>query len=299
MALAPLDELIADLLYGRDFFLDGVHSRSPSLPNLLTAITHWGRLFGRDLDEIVSSVEPALRQSILMSLIPCRVFDRSYTGTYDAAIEEHLAALGVSVSAERRETLRNLCINLKRVEGLTSTEARRKSQGIADIKANQPLYRRLSARQSDRCLWCGVVLLSGTVCETLDHVVPKHLGDDLPDGSNWALACASCNEGKGNTFAWSATSGAHDFVERNDVSNPRYVSLSHRWVALRRSPQCSLCGVPPTKAELWVFRRVPTGLAIPTNCAVTCQRCGQDHTLQVLRVRWAEKESQRPHFPGA
>src|SRR5206468_10392736 len=105
-----------------------------------------------------------------------------------------------------------------------------------------------------RCVWCGVSLSDSAVRETLEHIAPKHMGDDMQDASNWAISCDSCNAGKGDSLAWAASAWAHDYVTRG--SREGVLTRQHRWAVLMRSKECSFCRARPENAELWVFRRI-------------------------------------------
>ncbi|WP_420814190.1 HNH endonuclease [Nannocystis exedens] len=129
--------------------------------------------------------------------------------------------------------------------------------------------------------------------ETLDHLTPKHLGDDIPDGSNWALTCSTCNEGKADSFAWAATQWAHDYFHRGDPVGEAEIGAYQRWVVLARSRRCSFCSLGTREVELHVFRRVRTGLAIPANCAAACIACGRAKNVDFLIPRWAARELRR------
>jgi hypothetical protein len=137
-----------------------------------------------------------------------------------------------------------------------------------------------------------VLLGQEHVKETLEHVSPKHIGNDLADGTNWALACLSCNHGKGDALAWSAVPWAHDSLSRTEFANGDEIGQRHRWVILRRSSRCE-CGATPGSMELWVYKRVRTGLPIPSNCGATCEGCAASRARDILRVRWCPEESLR------
>lgn len=289
-----LESLVDDILCGGVHFLEGVNGHSPSLLSLLTAVRDWGVVLGRELEEIAASIEPLLRQSILMSLLPAKAFDEAYSGSIDAAVDEHLANLGVQVSATGRARIRNMCINMQKLRGMSSREARSRTYTLALVKGAGSLYSDIRRRQRGRCLWCGVRLDEPYVRETLEHVVPKHLGDDMPDGSNWGIACASCNAGKGDVLAWPASGWAHDYVARNDVTSGREIMLSHRWSVLRRSPRCDYCRAGPLDKELSIYRRIATGLAVPANCSTACLDCIEKKGVERVQPRWAPEESGRP-----
>jgi hypothetical protein len=288
-----LDTLISDILCGGDHFISGINNSSQNPAILLTAIVEWAGRLNRDLTEVVSVVEPCVRQSILMSLLPAQAVDPNYRGSLDTSIRDHLASLGLSLGRDELRTLRNICINVRRLQQMGSTQARNLSTSIADLRADVRLYNAILDRQNGRCLWCGIDFSSPYVKESLEHVAPKHLGDDPQDGSNWAIACLSCNHGKSNSLAWAAKAEAHDFFQRNDFVRPNEISLAHRWSVLMRSRRCVSCGRNPKQTELWIYRRILTGLPIPANCAVTCPDCANSNSLEILRPQWAVGETNR------
>jgi hypothetical protein len=226
-----------------------------------------------------------------MSLLPAKAFDPRYAGSIDAAILDHVGALRIGLGDEELRVIRNICINVRRLRGLDSRAARARSKSLAEIRGNRALYSMLMDRQGQRCLWCGVDLRAANVMQTLEHFAPKHLGDDLTDASNWALSCASCNNGKGAVLAWSASGSAHDFLMRAGFENPDRVGLDGRWAVLVRARRCEFCGIEPLRAELWVFRRVKTGLPIPANCSATCGPCAKARGSEILQPQWLPEEA--------
>lgn len=289
-----LQALIKELLCSPPRFLHGVHQESKSFPQLAAAVQQWSSCLSRDLSEVLRTFEPALRQSVLMTLLPARALDPNYAGSYDAAIVEHLSALGIALEEPEIAAIRNVIINVRKLQGLNARQARAKTESLATVKAT-PHYGRMRAQQGNRCHWCGVSLDDPNVIETLEHVVPKHLGDDPPDGSNWALACLSCNVGKADLLAWSASQWAYDYFDRNHSLTPNSLELTHRWIVLRRTPECSQCGLDSRHTELWIYRRVRTGIPIPSNCSVACETCARARRsdLDLLTVKWHDSERGR------
>lgn len=288
-----LAKIISDILCGGEYFVSGVQKSSPSSAELMTAIVYWAGKMRRDLSEIISVIEPCLRQSILMSLIPVRAIDPNYSGSIDAAIDDHLRELDLSLEPKEKVVIRNLCINMRRLHGLNAEQARARSMTIAQLRGNHTLYNTVFKRQNGRCLWCGVDLTSGQVRQSLEHITPKHIGDDPADGSNWGIACSSCNFGKEDALAWATRPAAHDYYGRNDFSALDEITLAHRWSVLIRSRRCVKCGASPKETELWVYRRVKTGLPIPSNCSVACVPCATSHRLEVLLPKWSQREDVR------
>jgi hypothetical protein len=293
-----LGSLLEDILCGGAYFAGGVQNASQSTAALVTAVVDWGNKLGRTLNEIVSVVEPCLRQSILMSLIPAEAFDSQYKGSVDASIDRHLSTLGLVLSPQATRNLRNICLNASKLKNLKAKAARDSAMSLAQIRAMPTVYTSITKRQGGRCLWCGVLLNDPNVRETLEHMIPHHLGDDPSDGSNWGLACMSCNSGKADTLAWAAQSFAHDFFARSDFDDTRLIPLRPRWSVLMRSRNCALCSKTPRETELWVYRRIRTGLPIPANCAATCLPCARSNKLELIKPRWFEPFEARRGMPS-
>lgn len=287
-----IHRFVRALLTTRGRMLCGVEGSSVSAMELIPVVHQWSQALGREFSEVLRGFEPSLRQSVLMTLIPAAALESDYQGSFDAAIVDHLEEMGLALSADEIAVLRNLIVNIRRFRGLNSTQARARTASLATVKGS-PAYLELRKHQGERCVWCGVSLNDPNVVETLEHVVPKHMGDDPADGSNWALACLSCNQGKGDSLAWSANQWASDYMTRTQFEDPHLLEREHRWTVLRRTPYCAFCGSGPGKAELAVFRRVRTGLAIPSNCSVVCSHCASEKSIECLTVRWATAESDR------
>src|SRR5262249_38762483 len=155
--------------------------------------------------EIVSVVEPCIRQSILFSLLPADALDTSDPNVnIDNKIEEHLAELGLELSAPEQEVLRDICINYRKLMGLNRSGVQARTMTLGAKKAPRVDYERIRKRQKERCLWWGVPL-DPPAYETLEHVAPKHIGDDPGSTRNWGLSCKTCNEGKSDVLAWAAS----------------------------------------------------------------------------------------------
>lgn len=293
MSSEILDALVAEILEGDVYFLEGVRRRSSSWPTLFAALVDWSRKLGKPLEGLTAGIEPSIRQSILFSLIPEKALHPPANASYDALIDEHLRELQIQVSQEGRETLRDLVINIVRLRGLTTDAARAQTAKLGTLKADNELYLSVRARQGDRCIWCGVNLSDASVMESLEHMLPKHIGDDPPQARNWAIACTSCNSGKRDHVSWSTSPFAFDFFERNDFQVDGQISLTHRWTVICRDGRCGRCGALPSEAELFVYKRVRTGLSIPTNCATICGQCCVTYGIQPLGVAWDSREAGR------
>ncbi len=291
--MKELDRILLDILREDDLFLAGVHRSSEDFMQFIQGLTEWGSVSKRTLKECFASLEPCIRQSIVMSLIPAKAFDHNFNGSIDAAIDEHVANLGISLSSDQKARIRDICINVMAYKGLSAKEARDRTKGISYVRSRPLLLKRLSDRQNGRCLWCGVGLDNPHIELSLEHVAPKHIGGDHYSESNWALVCTSCNLGKKDTFAWPANSEAHDFLSRTDFADPFRLGLPQRWSVLMRDKSCSYCGVNSSKDELLVYRRLTTGLPTPSNCGVACRQCIATNALDLLDVRWSPQETSR------
>lgn len=293
MTQRHLDFLITDILCGGDHIISGVQKRSISLQSLFAGITEWGYALDRQLEEITAVVEPCIRQSILMSLLPKEAFDPNYSGSYDDAISNHLSSLGLSLGGDEVRVLRDVIINARALRGLNSTQARSQVSTLADLRGRPSLYREIMQRQHERCIWCGVLFGTSGVHESLEHVSPKHLGGDAGDGSNWAISCISCNSGKADSLAWAAQPEAHDYVRRGQFETVDFISLQHRWAVLMRSPRCTFCDKSALESELIVYKRIATGLPIPSHCDTVCAACAAAQGVEVIRPLWNPKEMGR------
>jgi hypothetical protein len=294
MSTDTFEGLARDILCGGSRFLEGVHRSSESPAAFVSAVVEWARATKRGgLGEILAVVEPCIRQSILMTLVPAKAVHPSYRGSIDNAIDEHLAVLGLDLPPRERGVLRNLCISVRKYHGLDSVQARNRTMSLGQLRALGGQYRKLLAEQKGRCIWCGVELGLQGVKQTLEHVAPKHIGNDQPDGSNWALACTSCNIGKSDALAWSTRPEAHDFLDRLAFERTEQIGLAQRWAVLMRERRCDKCRRTPAECELWPYKRIATGLAIPANCSATCISCMTTGSREPLAPAWHPEESLR------
>lgn len=286
-------QLIDDLLLGGDLFLSGLNRTTNDPTRLVSAAVDWANRLQRDLSEVIASIEPCLRQSILMSLLPAAAFDPNYQGSIERAVDDHLAALGIELPADHIIRLRDICLNAKKLQGMNAQTARNRSMSIAQLRGLPKAYQAIRARQSNRCIWCGTDLDNKHVTESLEHVAPKHIGNDAPDTTNWALACIACNQGKSDVMAWAARKSAHDYMGRTDFAVIHSISLQRRWSVLMRTGACDRCKSGPDQVELFVYRRIRTGLPIPSNCSAICGDCAGKTSVELIAVMWPPVEQGR------
>ena len=241
----------------------------------------------------MSVIQPCIRQSILISLIPSKALSNNIDQSIDLSIREHLNCLGLELSDIEINVLTDVCINIRKVQGMNATAARRSSLSLAELKGIPQKYAAIREKQNGRCIWCGVRLDNEYVELTLEHIVPKHIGDDVPSGVNWGLACNSCNNGKGDSLAWASSPWAHDYFGRNDFLIEGRITLKHRWSVLRRTNHCEKCFKTPKDVEIWVFRRIKTGLPIPSNCSSICLDCSSLDVIEILEPNFIGEEKKR------
>src|SRR5215813_5481820 len=142
-----LFKIITNILCDGNHFVSGVQSSSDNPSHLVSALVQWGDALQRDLGEIIAVIEPCVRQSILMSLIPAQGVDPAYNGNIDKAINEHLTHLGLDLGEEERRVLRDICINVRKLHGLNSRTARRRTVTIAELRGDRVLYQQIMNRQ--------------------------------------------------------------------------------------------------------------------------------------------------------
>lgn len=292
MSEREFDKLLEEVLKGDGYSLAGVHRAGIPPFELFAALGEWANRLERENAEVFAVLEPCVRQSVFFSLIPGKAIDPSYKGNIDAAIREHLAAIRTSLSDEAIEKVRGFCINLRRLHGANKSQARAMAKSLGELRTRPVQFREIRDRQGGRCMWCGADFVRAEVDMTLEHVAPKHIGDDPEDGSNWGLACRSCNEGKEDAFSWAATKWAHDFVPRKFALGNQ-IRLEHRWTILARSPKCDRCHTSPRQSELFVYKRIDTGLSVPSMCSTICEACARANSITTLSPLWADKERTR------
>jgi len=274
--------------------LMGVHRKSRSAGVIYRALLEWGSRLNRDPSDVLASTESCIRQNVLMSLIPHRAVDPRYAGSIDVAVEEHLASLAIDLSPAERIVLRNICLHIRKYHGLDKRAARRITMSLGAVRlARGSTYQAIRAKQNGRCCWCGALFQAPGVVESLEHLSPKLIGDDLADGSNWGLSCLSCNSGKAGSLGWATQSASQDYLERPEFADVSRLGLAQRWAVLCRVQRCDHCASVPRNTSLWVYRKVKTGLPIPSHCSVTCEKCGAKRKCDLLIPRWDDLESGR------
>lgn len=282
-----------DVLRMDSHFLQGLQSGEDDLTALLYELSEHAGNLGMSAVKCKQLLAANLRQTLLMTLVPAGAFDASFSGSIDRAVSDHLATLGVTLSASQRQQLRDICINIRRLRHLSGTAARRASKSLGDLRAMPSTFTRIMSEQNQRCIWCGVLLASPNVKMSLEHMAPKHIGDDPNDGRNWAVACTTCNSGKGDLLSWASSPFANGYLRAKHFVNPRVVCIENRWIVLARDGRCDTCQQGPKSVELGIYRQISSGLPIPQHCAATCASCAATNGKEILTVDWDSQESAR------
>lgn len=283
-----LSELIEDTLSSGDSFLYGIQTSGTDVTKIAQALIRWCDVTNDGPKTLLKIVEPCLRQSIVMALLPSKGLDITYTGSIEAEVRNHLQHLNIQISDSSVLVLRDICVHARSLFGLTSGQARRRVSSMATLRGDQNLYNTIINRQGGRCVWCGVVLNNSDVQESLEHMAPKHIGGDSSE--NWGIACVTCNNGKGAVLAWSTTPAAHGMLGRKELESPYQIAKSVRWVVLVRDGACISCQKTAVDVELWAAIRVPTGVPIPALCFTTCSVCAGTNQYVVPSVQWESRE---------
>ena len=291
-----IETTLEEVLCSSPYFLQNVHSPIENLVALQGEISSLEKRLSLSLGKTNHAVGAILRQALLTLVIPAKAFDDTYTGSIDDALSEHLNELGIDISKDARVCVRNICLNVRKLRALDGTAARNATKKLSDIRTMGQTYNDILYRQNHRCIWCGVNLVSPNIKASLEHMAPKHLGDDMPDTSNWAIACTTCNSGKGETLAWSSSAFSLGFLRARHFVDPFSICGEVRWAVLVRDRKCDTCGVGPDLCELGVHLQVQTGLPIPLNCSTTCGNCATLHGKKLLKCQWDDKEVGRK-FP--
>lgn len=177
-------------------------------------------------------------------------------------IKQHLENLSIEPTSELVNIIKSICTNFR--------ASKSSKYGITDVRVKfKHIYDRIMKDQNGRCLYCGVVLITGENA-TLDHHLPFRVGDDPVDGSNWVFCCNSCNTGKGTLPYYS--------VGQATINWPPLAKEVHpetRYAALARDKKCQYCGREPTNGELTIKKIVVSGCWVLDNIKVVCKDdCG-------------------------
>jgi hypothetical protein len=191
-------------------------------------------------------------------------------------IKQHLESLHLDSSERSTLVIKGVAEQVILSTPALSMKVRAKSKrklGISDVRALGK-YSDIAERQRQRCATCGCTLSAAQTVE-LDHVVPFSFIGDIYDGSNWRLLCGDCNLGKHEFFSSWLTPDAWNWVSPSVImrveSSP---TLRARYSVLSTRGRCdfSRCGQGPRDVELVLRRRVASGLYVPSNLVVYCEK---------------------------
>jgi hypothetical protein len=172
-------------------------------------------------------------------------------------IRAHLTNLGIIPNESLVRAIKFFCENFR-----AKRRSNLKKTTITDVYVRMPqIYREVIQRQNGRCAVCGIELRYGENMQ-LDHIIPWHLADDPPDGSNWQFLCEKCNRGKGMLPYYSLHLVGTNWIKPEDEHGLRE---DVRYAVLIRDGRCALTGKLPTETELTVSKKTSTGCWILDN----------------------------------
>ena len=148
-------------------------------------------------------------------------------------------------------------------------------KGMSDLRLNRSLYKRIRSRQDERCCICGAKFDTDTDCrESLDHIIPYYLIGDITDGSNWRILCEPCNRGKSCYISCLQAPEAINWIYDKEING---ITETSRYVVLMKNSECmhSNCNNNASNSKLDVSLKIKTGLPVPTNLEVLCEK----HTM--------------------
>lgn len=217
------------------------------------------------LDEAFLSVElfEMVRQRLIALLIPEEaLFGR--VPEVKPLIRKHLLSLGLKEDEELISAIKVAISNYRQRDG------GKRKYSINDVRVrHKAVFDWICAEQNGRCATCGKTISYGTNME-LDHVLPNHLGNDPPDGSNWQFLCAPCNRGKNEWIHYSARLGRLATIH-SQISDSLSEPLRH--ACLERDQSCGVCGASTKERELAVVKKCITGCWVLDNCVTLCSEC--------------------------
>jgi hypothetical protein len=208
---------------------------------------------------------------LVFGLLPFSALDRPIGASIiKPSIRAHLTNVGIDPDDDELvDVLKGIADQLWKTSVGRGVAGSRK-KGIADLRLQRSLYRHILSIQGRRCAICGV-LFTGSVEETLDHMIPWRLLGDVPGGANWQILCDVCNSGKREWFSCLQSAEASNWIYGSRVSAT--VSREGRFVALASADGCEAgdCDATPRVARFFVERRILTALPVFDHLCVVCE----------------------------
>lgn len=235
---------------------------------------HLGNRFAEQVSDDTRVVDEISRLRIVplvFGLLPRPALLRPrYDIPVKPLIIKHLNALDVPADGRLVDVLKCVADQYRRT--LPGPERPRK-WGIADAKASDMrVYRNLISRQCGRCVYCGAGF-SGSVDESLDHVVPWRLVGDIGSGSNWQILCRDCNMGKSSFLSCAQSQESFNWIYSDDEKlSFDQPNLRTRFSALAQQGLCSELGCTENSrtSRLHVVPRIKDALSVVDHLKVIC-----------------------------
>ena len=240
-------------------------SDSKSIKDLMeTVVESLAPLLGTSESQLFDELAEWFRYRTIFALLPHEGLFGNTLQT-KPIIRDHLIKLGIEPTDSLVRAIKFYCTNFsQKKEGYV------RKISISDVYAkNRNLYSKLFEQQGGRCNCCGKPLIFGENAQ-LDHLLPWHLGDDPPDGSNWQFLCDVCNRGKGEFPHYVLSRIAANWI---GPSNDGLLREDVRYAALIRDRKCTKCGKIPKEAQLGVQKRISSGCWVLDNAVALCVDC--------------------------
>jgi hypothetical protein len=239
------------------------------LENFCQFFIQHGALGGGGVFRSFTEEEKASFLPMIFGFMPrSAVEGRRYDTVIKPIIRQHLQSIRIEPSDELVSIVKSVSDQFFKT---TFSRDQRNKHAIGDLRARPILYKKIIARQKERCAVCGACF-NNSVVETLDHIVPFKLIGDVPNGANWQILCLECNQGKSaylsvfqmpEFFNWLYSFSG----ERNSVAN------GLRYAVLMRDACCTYekCGKTSSEAQLFVVQVRKFGLSVLDMMGTFCE----------------------------
>ena len=210
------------------------------------------------------------------------IFRKDRYALIKPSIRRHLVNVGIGDSDETLVSIiKTICDNLYQTNSSPNSRgsdiSARKSQ-ISDLRLRKNLYVELRGIQGNRCRVCGIPFSNQDIEETLDHIVPWHVGGDPPGGVNWQILCRRCNSAKSSLLSSLSLLEYSNWIYDRLCGNissgrPDQLSNAGRYLALTLFRKCMhvKCGKEPSEKRLYIKKRGALGLSVFDHLVVICE----------------------------
>jgi 5-methylcytosine-specific restriction endonuclease McrA len=241
----------------------GIGLDTTSVEELAKKIRQALPLLGNNEEAVVRELGEIIRFRIIFSLLPSQcLFDAPDESK--PIIKEHLREFGIEPNDDLVRAIKFFCDNFQAKRGSNPGK-----WGVTDVFIRtRHIYNEIFERQHGRCVVCGEPLIYGQNMH-LDHILPFHLGDDPPDGSNWQFLCNECNIGKGVDPFYSLGRTGANWIAPNSENR---LTTAIRFAVLTRDRACTKSGQKPSETKLVPVKLRPSGSWILDNCTTLSEK---------------------------